>query len=174
VQPWNGKWNDYFTGDGVTPQLLNVLTYQAGINRNDTTLKSVFPFEQTPWSGTYNWDCNNMMQSQQQSSARSDMSMNVPARASTMGMATPEVMITATPNPVTSRTSIRYRLTGTSTIQVLVTDSQGRTVSVLKNATQEAGFYSLDWDASRATKGIYFISILKNGVLKQSLRVLRG
>ncbi|MEZ4903518.1 MAG: DUF4331 family protein [Spirosomataceae bacterium] len=50
-----GLWYDDFipgtTTSPVTPNLLNVLTFNAGVTKNDTTLKAVFPYEQNPWRG---------------------------------------------------------------------------------------------------------------------------
>jgi hypothetical protein len=51
-----GLWyDDYAAGSAnpVTNQLLNNLNYSTGIEKNDTTFKTMFPFVQTPWSGTY-------------------------------------------------------------------------------------------------------------------------
>jgi uncharacterized protein DUF4331 len=49
-----GLWYDDYTAGGspVTPDLLNVLTYSTGVNSNDTTFKTSFPYVQTPWRGT--------------------------------------------------------------------------------------------------------------------------
>jgi hypothetical protein len=49
-----GLWyDDYSTGASpVTPDLLNVLGYSTGVNANDTTFKTSFPYVQTPWRGT--------------------------------------------------------------------------------------------------------------------------
>jgi len=50
-----GLWyDDYTVGSTpspLTPDFLNVFTFTAGITQNDTTLKSCFPYEQTPWRG---------------------------------------------------------------------------------------------------------------------------
>ncbi len=50
-----GLWYDDFTpnvtASPVTPQLLNVLTFNAGVTKNDTMLKAAFPFVQDPWRG---------------------------------------------------------------------------------------------------------------------------
>jgi hypothetical protein len=48
-----GLWYDDYTGSGspVTPNLLSVLGFNAGVTANDTTFKTVFPFEQAPWRG---------------------------------------------------------------------------------------------------------------------------
>ncbi len=34
---------------GVSPSLVKTLTFNAGVTKNDTTLKAVFPYEQNPW-----------------------------------------------------------------------------------------------------------------------------
>ncbi len=50
-----GLWyDDYLAGNAnpVTNELLNVLNYSTGVEKNDTTFKSTFPFVQTPWKGT--------------------------------------------------------------------------------------------------------------------------
>jgi hypothetical protein len=48
-----GLWYDDYNGTGspVTPDLLNVLTFNAGVTHNDTTFKTSFPFVQDPWPG---------------------------------------------------------------------------------------------------------------------------
>ncbi|MBC8047772.1 MAG: DUF4331 family protein [Fimbriimonadaceae bacterium] len=51
-----GLWyDDYEVGvspSPVTTDLLDVLTYTTGIESNDTSFKTSFPYVQTPWSGT--------------------------------------------------------------------------------------------------------------------------
>ncbi len=53
-----GLWyDDYIPGTSpspVTPQLVNVLSFTAGITKNDTTFRTAFPYVQTPWRG-YNY-----------------------------------------------------------------------------------------------------------------------
>jgi hypothetical protein len=50
-----GLWYDDYTAGGanpVTPKLLNVLTYRTGVNKNDKSFKTSFPYVANPWSGT--------------------------------------------------------------------------------------------------------------------------
>lgn len=48
-----GLWYDDFDGTNpLTQDLLDVLTYTTGIETNDTSFQSQFPYVQTPWSGT--------------------------------------------------------------------------------------------------------------------------
>jgi hypothetical protein len=50
-----GLWYDDYTPNvspsALTPNLLSALTFNAGVTKNDTTLKAVFPYEQNPWPG---------------------------------------------------------------------------------------------------------------------------
>jgi hypothetical protein len=50
-----GLWYDDFipgtTASPVTPNLVRTLSFNAGVTKNDTTFKAVFPYEQTPWRG---------------------------------------------------------------------------------------------------------------------------
>lgn len=48
-----GLWYDDYNGTGspVTTDLVNVLSFNAGVTKNDTTFKPCFPFVQDPWRG---------------------------------------------------------------------------------------------------------------------------
>ena len=50
-----GLWYDDYipgkTASPVTPRLVNVLSFSAGVTHNDTTFKSSFPYVQSPWRG---------------------------------------------------------------------------------------------------------------------------
>jgi hypothetical protein len=48
-----GLWYDDYPGSGspVTTNLANVLNFNAGPTKNDTTFKASFPYVQTPWRG---------------------------------------------------------------------------------------------------------------------------
>lgn len=48
-----GLWYDDYvtTGSPVTPLLGNVLSFTAGVTKNDTTFKPSFPYVQNPWRG---------------------------------------------------------------------------------------------------------------------------
>ena len=48
-----GLWYDDYNGSGspVTPNLVKVISFDAGVTKNDTTFKTSFPFVQAPWRG---------------------------------------------------------------------------------------------------------------------------
>ena len=50
-----GLWyDDYTAGDPnpVTTDLLDVLSYRTGVNRNDREFRDSFPYVAAPWRGT--------------------------------------------------------------------------------------------------------------------------
>jgi hypothetical protein len=47
-------YDDYVSGPPVTTDMLNVIGYTTGIEKNDTTFKAAFPYVQNPWSGFAN------------------------------------------------------------------------------------------------------------------------
>ncbi|MFN8711436.1 MAG: DUF4331 domain-containing protein [Bacteroidota bacterium] len=50
-----GLWyDDFTTGNPVTPNLVGVLGYTTGVEVNDTTFKPAFPYVQAPWEGYAN------------------------------------------------------------------------------------------------------------------------
>ncbi|RYD51074.1 MAG: DUF4331 domain-containing protein [Sphingobacteriales bacterium] len=49
-----GLWYDDYNasaGNPLTPQLLRVVGFTAGVTKNDTTLRTAFPYVQLPWRG---------------------------------------------------------------------------------------------------------------------------
>ncbi len=47
-------YDDYVSGPPVTTDMLNVISYTTGVEKNDTTFKASFPYVQDPWSGFAN------------------------------------------------------------------------------------------------------------------------
>ena len=50
-----GLWYDDYTAGGtnaVTPNLVSVLSYRTGVNKNDKPFKTSFPYVASPWRGT--------------------------------------------------------------------------------------------------------------------------
>lgn len=63
------------------------------------------------------------------------------------------------PNPFNPKTLIRYSVPERSNVTLKVFDMLGREVSVLVNKTQEAGSYSINFDATKLSSGMYLYSI---------------
>lgn len=168
-----GLWYDDFKpgGSPVTPDLVSVLTYSTGIDQNDTSLLTYFgqprfPYEQLPWSGKHNCDCG-------ESQTMAKNTVNSYIEKSNLGVAAPEVIATATPNPVSNSATVRYKLDQAANVQITVMDALGKPVQMLANKRQDAGTYSIDWSSQKLTRGTYFITIAKDGAVKQTIRMVK-
>ena len=63
------------------------------------------------------------------------------------------------PNPFNPSTSIKYSIPKQSNVTIKVFDVLGREVSTLLNKEQPQGNYSIEFDASNMTSGVYFYRI---------------
>ena len=72
----------------------------------------------------------------------------------------------AYPNPFNPTTKIYYSINQPTNIKISIFDVMGRLVSVVDDSYKLQGDYSLLWDASTKSSGIYYISIQSNNELK--------
>jgi hypothetical protein len=161
-----GLWYDDYSGTGspVTPDLLKVLTYSTGVNKNDTTLKSNFPYEQTPWPG--NCNCSGVAVDYTQPAI-------LAPTQDPLRLASPDVLISAAPNPVNGTATVHYRVSTNANVVIQVTDGNGNIITTLQNGRQQAGTYNISWNASGVPAGLYFIHTTENGVVKQSIKIIK-
>ncbi len=64
------------------------------------------------------------------------------------------------PNPFNPTTVISYRLSAVSQVTLKIFDVLGREVAALVNGRQNAGIYTVNFDASRLSSGVYFYRIV--------------
>ncbi len=168
-----GLWYDDYTvgGSPVTPQLLNVLSYKTGVEKNDTTLKMHFPYVQTPWAGTHICDCGNVVTAARNSNVNMNNNRTV---YQGLAIAVPEVIATTSPNPVVGSSTIKYRLDVAAKVNIEVYNQEGKMVKVLVDKNLQPGTYTETWNGNGLVKGIYFIQISKNGIAKQNLKIVKG
>ena len=168
---WYDDYNPATSASPVTPQLVNVLTYTTGVEANDTAFKIKFPFVQAPWAGTHNCDCGTM------SSGRTGKSTYGSVNTSLnkgLNMAAPEVFMNTSPNPFGDKTTVQYRVETPAVVNISVFDAQGKQITVLVNKKQNAGTYTQSLSGKGLGSGVYFVEIAKDGVVKQTLRVVKG
>lgn len=163
-------YDDYKAGGSLaTEDLVGVLQYHTGVDHNDTTLRAKFPFEQLPWSGKHNCNCN-----LSQTMARSSVNtVNSFTGQSDLGLSSPEIIASSTPNPVMNTNTITYRLDKASIVKVAVYDVSGKPLKVLADSRQDAGTHTIQWNAASLVQGAYFISISKDGLQKQTIRLVK-
>ena len=61
------------------------------------------------------------------------------------------------PNPFNPVTNIRYALPKRTTVELRIYNVRGQEVDQLVHATQDAGYYTVVWNASIHPSGIYFV-----------------
>ncbi|MCP4633729.1 MAG: T9SS type A sorting domain-containing protein [candidate division Zixibacteria bacterium] len=66
------------------------------------------------------------------------------------------------PNPFNDATTIKYGLPESGKISIDVYNILGRKVETLVDEHQDAGYYSINWDASTYSSGIYFYKLTTN------------
>ncbi len=64
------------------------------------------------------------------------------------------------PNPFNPTTTISYNLSALSSVTLKIYDVLGREVKTLVNGRQNAGSYTLKFDASRLSSGVYFYMLV--------------
>jgi len=175
-----GLFYDDYTGgpNGVTPNLLKVLTYTTGIEKNDTTFNTYFPFVQLPWPGTHNC-CAVPNQS---TPTTGQMEGPVPVMnetpgvrsESSLGLSSPAVFVTATPNPIADNNTIRYRVTSSSKVTIAVYDATGKQVKMLVDKQHNPGMYSIQWQTNVLGKGAYFVNTTVNGRVLNSIQLVKA
>ena len=169
-----GLWYDDF--DGVNPvsqDLVDVLSYDAGVTSNDASFNSSFPYVASPWPGTHNCDCDDS-QARGSSTNISKESLDKKAPASTLGLASPEMNLMAYPNPTNTSSTIRYSVDAASQVKIVVYDMQGSVIKVLADKKHDAGVYTLKWNNSNLASGTYIVTAIKNNGTKQTIKVIKN
>jgi hypothetical protein len=152
-----GLWyDDYPAGspNPVTTDLLDVLTFTTGVEANDTTFKTDFPYEQAPWRGfDYSKPAGDIapMSATTVNGRMSDESVkNLSAPSTTF-------MVTVFPNPTTEVVNFKYTLPETSKISIKIFDKNGAVVSTpLSQSAKEAGTHETSVNVGNYLKGTYY------------------
>lgn len=156
-----GLWYDDYPGTGspVTPQLLNVLTFNAGVTANDTTFQNGFPYVQQPWAGFRG------------NSYSGSVLPPVSVGIDKLGIGSNNNIVASNyPNPVKNSTTIKFNLTTNSKVTVVVFDINGRKVATLmNNEATAAGVHEINYNTTDLKNGTYFaqiVSELGTGTIK--------
>jgi hypothetical protein len=147
-----GLWYDDYVPGGtpVTADLVSVLSYTTGIEDNDANFGKKFPFMAQPWAGDS--DCSGTIAGPAQPIVMPGTGIGV----GTPDIAGSQVMMANFPNPFTAQTTVEYEVAEAGNISIQVYDMSGKVVSTLVNQAQDKGRYSVQFDASKLSSGIYF------------------
>lgn len=158
-----GLWYDDYTAGGpnpVTAKLGGVLSYSTGIQKNDTTFRTSFPYVQTPWSGY------------SKCGGPSAVNNMVGISEYGVGMSAPKVALMQNfPNPFKGSTTFKYRVTETSPVVITIYDLAGKQVATAVNERKPAGTYEYNFDASNLSTGIYVATLSTGYKTLQSIKI---
>jgi len=163
-----GLWYDDFipgtTMSPVTPQLVNVLSYDTKISKNDTTFRAVFPYVQLPWSGTSK--CSGELRNYTQPPILS------PTTGVT-GLSSPDVFAFNFPNPFQTTTMFKYRVRTKGQIGIRVYDINGKLLQTVVNENMQAGEYQTEWNATGLPVGTYMATITIGNRVAQTIKLTK-
>ena len=81
-----------------------------------------------------------------------------PSLGNSVGLMVSGLKITFNPT-----TTIEYVLPHEGQVIMTIYNSYGKRVKTLKNEYQKIGYYTVTWDASEQSSGLYFCNLLANG-----------
>lgn len=156
-----GLWYDDYTGMGspVTTMLTNVLGFNAGVTKNDTTFRTCFPYLQNPWPGFTGTGYVGPV--------------STSAGIQQLGLNAPEAIMNAYPNPFSSQLSFRYKLEIAGNITIEVMDINGKTVNVLNEGYKAVGDYTKQLSTGNLPLGNYLAVLSVNNIKTQTIKLVK-
>ncbi len=154
----------------LTPNLLGVLTYTTGVEKNDKAFTSTFPYLAAPHSGF--GACGGIVAGT--TFPASDFGYTDPTvlkSKSKLGIGSNAAVLSTGANPFKDETTLNYHIAENAHVSVLISDISGKLVKVLEDADREAGTYELRWNAANTTQGLYIARILVDGETLQSVKL---
>lgn len=144
---WYDDYDPLTSPSPVTPQLLNVLSYDTKVSENDAAFGIEFPYVAMPWSGTS--ICSG------EKGDYTQPEILPPTTTGVTGLGSTEVYAFNQPNPFSTTTLIKYHLRSAGKVSINVYDPQGKLVTTLLNESRTEGDYQITWDAAGYPAGIY-------------------
>lgn len=154
-----GLWyDDYTIGQSpLTPNLLGVLGYTTGVEANDTTFSSTFPYVQQPWSG-YGLCAGNSIVT----------AINPGAE---LNIGAPPVMMEAFPNPAKTQSNFRIRVANKANIKLTIYNGESQIVATpLNNVMKEKGITEVSLNTAKLSNGVYYAVLANNNQTVQSIK----
>lgn len=152
---WYDDYNPASSTSPLTPQLLSTIGFSAGIDHNDTTFKTSFPFVQQPWR-SYN-----------------GAEYVAPTAVPNLGLGAPAVVMIAYPNPFTDQLTFKYKMPASGKVQIDIIDISGRLVNSIKVGNVDAGEHLSQWNGSQLAPGNYFARFSVNAEVFQTLKLVK-
>ncbi len=157
------SYDDYTPGQSpVTPNLVKVLSYNAGPSKNDKPFSTTFPYQAQAHSG---YDAGNNSPVGVRGSVAEDPMGLTPPAAFFMG--------TNAPNPFNGSTAMRFHTAESGRAIVRVYDAQGSMIATIYNDMISNGDHNVTWRASDALPSGVYVAVLElNGRSAASTRLV--
>lgn len=138
-------------------RLGKVISFTVGIEKNDTTFKSQFPYEQTPWSGT-----------------KAQTTVTAQRGATTLGLQPSTMMLAQNyPNPFINQTTLHYEVGVKGPLTIVVSDMEGKQVATLvKDKMHKPGAYDYNWEPKSLSAGTYIATVYSGSTVLQSVKLV--
>jgi hypothetical protein len=158
-----GLWYDDYTAGAspVTPDLLGVYTYTTGVESNDVSFSSTFPFVAEPHRGT--GTCSGLEY----------VSINE-APGGVLGLSFQPVLMKNFPNPFLDETTFSFKINQNTKATLRIYDSRGNFIATAFQGDLQEGEFSFSWDSSNLPSGLYVAQLLSaNGQLLQTNKMIK-
>lgn len=150
-----GLWYDDYTAGSpnpVTANLLSVLTYTTGVEKNDTIFQNSFPFLAEPWSG--DGSCG----------GRVITGLKNTGGEGVIGLKRPPVSVVNYPNPVVHATTIKLNSQFEGKVKLDLRNQEGKILRDLSEQVFTKGLHEFTVDLSNIPTGIYFATVTAQNV----------
>ena len=154
-----GLWyDDYIPGGSpVTPQLVNTITFNAGVTKNDTTFKTAFPFLQAPWRGF-----------------TGAQYVGPKSNVFNLGIAAEPVALAAFPSPFKTAVNFHYKVSQDATsVRIDIVDAIGRKVASMDQGGKPKGDYYFQWSPSTLAAGTYYARLYADSFKSLSIGIVK-
>ena len=158
-----GLWYDDFNGTNpVTPQLVKVLNFTTGVEKNDLPFQTNFPYLALP-KGGYS-DCGG--------TKAFVSSALYPDGDASMKLGAPELMMSQNyPNPAKSQTTFKYRLIDPTVVSIKIYDEIGNMIDHPVNSkAMTAGTHELNYNVEKLSAGVYYAILQNNNETVQTIK----
>ena len=154
-----GLWYDDYVvgGSPVTTQLVNTISFNAGVTKNDTSFKTVFPFVQTPWRGfvgaSYTGPKSNVFN---------------------LGIAAEPIALSAFPSPFKTATTFHYKVSqDAASVIIDITDALGRKIATINEGSRIKGDYYVQWSKTNLAAGAYYARMYVDGLKSTTVGIIK-
>ncbi|WP_373552721.1 DUF4331 family protein [Haliscomenobacter sp.] len=163
-----GLWYDDFDGKNpVSTDLIDVLTYTTGVEKNDAKFGLTFPYVALAWAG--DGKCGGVEVSSPATAAVAN------AAAESSLLKAPKVVAAVYPNPVRDEVNFNVLSQGENQIQIDLYDLNGRKLNSIISTTVYEGENAIQAKLPVGlAKGNYFARIIdKNGAVLQNVKIVK-